>query len=318
MKKYLVWLILIGLVSGCKHKKVSLAGDAKVDIGDFIDFFPEVRLPFQITDSVFNREESDSSRIDYRVFTQFVADSVVGKRFGKGSKPDIYPIGKVKNGSKESYLFIKAVTSAREWVFLLCFDKSNKFAAAKPLFSSSSDYTNNMAFLDSKFTVRHERNGAEGELLYKKDTYIYLESGIFMLILTESNENPAKNRSILNPIDTLPRKHKYSGDYVQDKYNFISFRDGKDASHFRFFIHFEKDNGECKGELKGEAKLISQTVAHYASGTDPCLINFSFTEAKVSLKELEGCGSHRDIKCFFEGVYPKQKEVKKKMIKKRH
>jgi hypothetical protein len=34
------------------------------------------------------------------------------------------------------------------------------------------------------------------------------------------------------------------------------------------------------------------------------------------MKELEGCGNHRDIKCFFEGVYIKQKELKKKLVKK--
>jgi hypothetical protein len=34
------------------------------------------------------------------------------------------------------------------------------------------------------------------------------------------------------------------------------------------------------------------------------------------MKELGGCGNHRDIKCFFEGVYSKRKEIKAKTGKK--
>jgi hypothetical protein len=34
------------------------------------------------------------------------------------------------------------------------------------------------------------------------------------------------------------------------------------------------------------------------------------------MKELEGCGNHRDIKCFFEGSFARQKEIKKKPVKK--
>ena len=319
MKKYLFWLIILGSIAACNHKKVSLSGDSKVDIGDFIDFFPVIKLPYQITDSIFRRTEPDSNLINYRVFTQFVPDSALGRRFGKGTKPHIFPLGAVKNGSAETYLFIKAVSPVREWIYILCFDKSRNFTTAKALFSSSGDYIRNTVALDNRFTlsVRRERTGSDGDLVYKKDTYTYLDNGTFMLILTESNETPAKSRLVINPIDTLPRKRRYSGDYVQDKNNFISIRDGRDPSHFRFFIHFEQDNGECKGELKGEAKFISPSAARYASGGDPCLVNFSFAETKLSIKELEGCGSHRDIKCFFDGVYPRQKETRKKMIKKR-
>jgi len=35
------------------------------------------------------------------------------------------------------------------------------------------------------------------------------------------------------------------------------------------------------------------------------------------MKEVEGCGSYRDIKCFFDGVFPKKKkkETKQKISK---
>ena len=96
-------------------------------------------------------------------------------------------------------------------------------------------------------------------------------------------------------------------------------RDGKSGSSFVFFVHFEKDNGDCKGELKGEAKLISPVLAHYKSSADPCSIQFSFSgnNTVVHMKELEGCGNHRDIKCFFEGDYTRQKEIKAKPARKK-
>jgi hypothetical protein len=320
LKKCLLLLIMAGLLFGCKHKKVSLAGNSKVDLEDFTGSFDDVKLPYTITDSTFNRDEPDSTLISYKVFTQFVPDTVLGRYFGKGVSPDIYPLGKVKAGKKESYLFIKALAPKKERVYVICFDQANKFIAAKSLFTYDDDeQVHSMATLDSKYTlsITHQRKSPTGETIYKKDAFVFNDGGSFMLILTESNEAPSKNKAILNPIDTLPRKHKFSGDYVQDKSNFISVRDGKDAFHIVFFVHFEKDNGDCKGELKGEAKLISPTLAHYTENGDPCSVNFSFSLTKVSMRELEGCGNHRDIKCFFEGSFLKQKEVKKKAVKKR-
>jgi hypothetical protein len=137
-----------------------------------------------------------------------------------------------------------------------------------------------------------------------------------MLIRTESNEGSTKPAPVYDPIDTLPHKHKFAGDYSQDKRNFISIRDGRDPSRFIFFVHFEKDDGGCKGELKGEAKFVSPILARYKANGDPCTIEFTFSASGVVMKELDGCGSHRDIKCFFEGYYPKRKEARTKPAKK--
>jgi hypothetical protein len=115
----------------------------------------------------------------------------------------------------------------------------------------------------------------------------------------------------------MPRKHKFSGDYAQDKRNIISIRDGKDASRFYFFVHFEKDNGECKGELKGEAKFVSPGIARYRSYSGPCAVEFSFDAGAVSMKELGGCGVHRDIKCFFEGYFQRRKDTHSRSAGKR-
>ncbi len=317
-KKFLLLFVITALLVGCKHKKVSLSGNSKVDVTDFLESFDDIKLPYQVTDSVFNNDEPDSALISYKVFTQFIPDSVMRKMFGKSVLPHIYPVGKVKAGKNETYLFLKAATKAKEWLYVICFDNTDKFKTAKPLFSSAANDVNNIVSLDNKYilSIRREHK-TNGELLFKKDTYVY-NDGAFMMILTESNEVASKNKAVLNPVDTLQHKHKFSGDYYQDKLNFISVRDGKDASHIIIFVHFEKNNGDCKGELKGDAKIISPFVAQYSSSGDPCLVNFTFNDNKIVMKELEGCGNHRDIKCFFEGVYTKQKEVKKKPVKKHH
>jgi hypothetical protein len=35
------------------------------------------------------------------------------------------------------------------------------------------------------------------------------------------------------------------------------------------------------------------------------------------MKELDACGSYRDIRCFFDGTYSKQKEARPKIKRKK-
>ena len=220
LQKYILLLVMTALLFACKHKKVSLAGNSKVEVSDFLESFDDIKLPYQVTDTIFNNEVSDSTLINYNVFTEFVADSVLRKTFGKGTSPDIYPLGKIKAGKNETYLFLRAITKTKDWLYLICLDDKNKFTTAMPLFSASNSYVNNIVNLDNKYilSIRREHKNA-GELLYRKDTYVY-NDGKFMMILTESNEAVQKNKSVINPIDTLQHKHKFSGDYLQDKMNF--------------------------------------------------------------------------------------------------
>jgi hypothetical protein len=66
------------------------------------------------------------------------------------------------------------------------------------------------------------------------------------------------------------------------------------------------------GELKGEATMKSLTVAEYHSNGDPCVLQLSFTPSTVTIKEMEGCGSHRGVHCVFEGTFVRKKETVKK------
>lgn len=310
MNKYLLLILLPGLLFSCKSKKTSLAeNDEKVDAHDFVEFFQPLKLPYQVTDTVLRRKEADASFINYKIFTRLVPDTVLTRYFGKEVKPRLYAIGKVNVPKQETYLFIKAATTARKVLYVVCFDKKNKFAAARPiLYSDNEPGISGQATMDAKYTLTltHQRKAADGQVFYKKDAYIFNDETGFLLILTESNEAKTKTPPVYNPIDTFSHKHKFTGDYLQDKRNIISVRDGKDPSRILFFVHFEKDDGACKGELKGEAKFISATTARYRSNGDPCSVEFVFNPAGVAMKELEGCGNHRDIKCFFEGYFEKR------------
>jgi hypothetical protein len=144
-----------------------------------------------------------------------------------------------------------------------------------------------------------------------KDVYAYnADSKAFTLVMTDLlNESDLE---LINPIDTFPKQHKWAGDYVKNKKNMVSIRSTKNAAEFLFFIHFEKEEEECKGELKGTALMTSGTTAVYRQGGTPCVLEFTFKGNTVSLKEIEGCGSFRDVACFFDGSFTKKKEPKPK------
>jgi hypothetical protein len=311
MVKNLLLFVLPLLMIACKEKKVSLAtNDEKVNISDFLEFFQPLKLPYQVTDTILKRKEPEASVINGKLFTRFVPDSIVSHLFGK-EHPHFYAIGKVAVPDAEKYVFVKATAGTRRALLLLVFDKKDHFAASRPvIYGDNEPGVSGQMTMDGKYTVTilHQRKASDGQILYHKDAYFFNGDAGLMLILTESNESKPKIVPVYNPIDTLPRKHKFSGDYAQDKRNIVAIRDGHDASRFQFFVHFEKDDGTCKGELKGEAKFIGPGVARYRAYSDPCAIEFTFIPEGVSLKELGGCGVHRDIKCFFEGYFEKHRK----------
>lgn len=312
MRQYLFWLPMLLLIVACKGKKTSLQDDETVTIEEFIEFFPEKALPIRIADTTLVKKSTDSLQIGYKIFTQFIPDSLIKKDFGKGVTPKIFPLGRTQEDDKETYLFIKATTGTKRIAYLATFSKKNEFLQMLPLVKTGFDqYSSAYGVLDKKFqiTTYYEKKRANNETTFKRNVYIY-NSGAneFTLILTEPNEEIIEN--VINPIDTFPAKNKFSGDYVKDKKNFIAVRDGRRATEPVFFVHFEK--GDCHGELKGTARFVSATTAVFQESGNPCTLEFIFSTNRVVMKETGGCGSFRDIKCFFEGSYPKKKVAKKK------
>lgn len=316
----LVW-VLITVLDSCGHRASEGSNHPqKIEPDDFLAMFHQMSVPVIFADSSLQKKSTDSP-LTWTAFGQFIPDSLLHKNFGKSLKPRLYACGKIQVKNAETYLFIKALTSSKKILYLVCLDKDRNFKTGMPIVLREDDSDLRYSTtIDNKYaiSISRVRKDADGRAVFVRTVFVYNEEGVFTLIMRESNEGKPRTAQIYNPIDTLSHKHKFTGDYLQDKRNFISFRDGKNNAMLRFFVHFEKDNGTCKGELKGEARFVSSSIARYIASGDPCSLEFSFTDKNVHMRELEGCGNHRDIRCFFEGVYIKHKEPVAKPTRPRH
>src|SRR5450631_2440543 len=311
-------LALMLVLNACGHKAADgNSHPQKIEPDDFLAMFHSLSLPVSFTDSSLQKKTPDSL-LNWTILNQFVPDSLIRKNFGKSLKPRFYASGRLQVKDAETYLFVKALTQQKKIIYLICLDKNGQFRTGMPIVLREDDSGFRYATtIDNKYAISVSRihKDGDGKSVFVRTVYVYNEEGAFTLIMRESNEEKPRTTQIYNPIDTLAHKHKFTGDYLQDKRNFISFRDGKNNSVIRFFVHFEKDNGNCKGELKGEARFVSSTLARYIANGDPCSIEFNFSEKNVRMKELEGCGNHRDIRCFFDGIYPRHKENNPKPVR---
>lgn len=314
MKKYFFSLGLILLLFACKDKKTNLQAGDIVTAADFVAFYPETTLPFIVADTMLKRKQNDSMAIALNKFSQFIPDSIWRKDLGRNATPKFYALGKTQEKEKESYLFTAVVAGNKRIVYLATFNNEHKFLKAMPILKTGFDnYSSAYGLLDSKFqiTTYRENKKTGGDVLFKRNVYFYDRTGDnFTLIVTEPNEDIIQD--VVNPIDTLLANNKFSGDYVENDRNYVSIRDGKNASEMIFFVHFEKNGGKCIGELKGNARFISPTVAQFVKSDNPCTLEFTFTSSKVTMKEKGGCGTYRDIQCFFSGSYFKKKAAKAK------
>lgn len=303
-------LISIIALTACSSKQKSMKGDEPVEVNEFIEFFPERKLPIQIADSSLSATPNDSFRIAPKVFSGFIPDSIWVKDFGKASKPKFYALSKAREKGKETYLFFQMSTPSKKAGYIAVFSKEGRFICALPLVKTGWERLHTTyGLMDGKFQIITYRDKiTDGGLRFKRNVYIYNEAaGEFTLIMTEPNEEIIEQ--LINPIDTLPARNHWSADYRTDKRNLVSIRDGKKPTEFIFFIHFEKHNGDCTGELKGIARQTAKNLATYQEPGNPCAVEFQFSTTSVTIREKGGCGSYRDIKCFFEGTYPRKKKA---------
>lgn len=317
-KYWYVALFCLCTFFACRHeKKISLSGEEPVNIHDFIKSFQPLEVPYQVADTSVSKKRNDTTLISYKVFTNLVPDSVLTKLFNS-EKPRIYPLGRLSAPNEETYLFVKALTSQEKAVIMLCFDKKNNFVAGMPvLIPDANPATEQTSVLDKRYTISKNitRKNADGSISEGKNVYVLNEPAkSFLLIMTDALD--AQSLELINPIESLPKKNKYSGDYSKDKKNIVSIRDNKRQGRITFFVHFERKNN-CTGELKGEASFTSGSTAVYRSDVDFCVLQFTFTPSSVSVLEKEGCGSHRGVECTFDGTFFKKKETKKKEASKK-
>lgn len=306
-------LFLIVSLAACNNDDAIAEED--INIFNFERFnarFKESTAPYQISDTALQRNK-DTAIIRNKAFLAFIPDSVQTSMFGKGAKPKYTPLVVLKADGKGTYYVLKGISGSKRAALLTVFNEKNLFAGAFPLLITDNDNrTNQWSTIDKSFSVtralsKRSDDGVvnEGKEVYAFDPY----TASFTLVMTDLPDN--SNVEIINPIDTLPRLHRYSADYTKDKNNIVSVRDGRTENEINFFIHFEKNGGECTGELKGTAFFVTSKKAVYRPTGEPCMLELNFASNSVSLTE-NGCGSHRGVQCLFEGTYPKKKQTKAK------
>lgn len=315
MKRTVLFLLPLLILVACgKKKKPSLSGEEPVEIADFVESFPLRKPTVEFSDTSVLKKDNDSLRISRKVFTQFIPDSLVRVLFGKTAKPRIYPLARVEVPKAETYLFSKLVLNQKRVVIVSAFDKKRQYGNSMILFQQDDNRsTRQQSNMDSRFVINKtiQLNKADGSQADGKESYAYdAELNKFTLLMTEALDD--RIREVINPIDSLPVKNKYSADYVRDKMNIVSVRDAARSGRMIFFIHFENKAGDCKGELRGEAKFISANKAVYSKPGDPCQLAFQFSSSGVSLREEKPCGNWRGLECAFEGSFPRKKTPKTK------
>ena len=311
MNKWVTLLLVIGLYS-CKDKKVNLAGDAPVKVKDFISAFKELPLPYYVGDTNIAKV-GDTILISDAIFRQFIPDSALALWVNTSKEYTIHPLGRIQKTS-ETYLLSVVTQNKKIQLIAFVLNSKNNYVASKSIFDNVTNdgYMHSLSInKEPTFVISKEKIANDTkQLVFTRVGWIYGSDNAFMVVINDTNEDPKKLNQIINPIDTLSKKNKLSGDYFQDKKNYMSIRDGKNANTYLFFIHFEKKNSTCIGELKGDFKIKNATTAVYNQGGDPCVIDFNFNDSNVTLKEKGSCGNRRGMECFFDDTFTKKREIK--------
>lgn len=317
--KRVAFVLMMVAILGCGARKSNNTEEDENEFNyeTFSKHYATATLPYQLTDADLLKNK-DTTRIAAAQFSPFVPDSIKKKLFGKTSGIRYIPIQKIENQKTESYFITKAVSGSKTAALLTVFDKDKKFGASFTFLAPDANTeTTQASTIDKAYSISRNitRKGKNDVSVEGKDVYAFNAAiNGFTLIMTDVLDEQAQE--LINPIDTFPRKHRFSGDYIKNKKSIVSIRDGRTPSELNMFVHFEDEEG-CTGELKGTLFFTSTTTAVYRQGGDPCVLEARFSATSVTLREEEGCGSHRGLKCAFDGSFPKKDAVKQKNAKKK-
>ena len=313
--RYLRNLLILLAFIGCAETKTDLSGNTPLKINDFNAAFKNIELPIRINDTNLVAF-TDTIKIGRKALAQFLPDSVVDAIAPKLIKnSSIFTVGKIEKET-EYYLLLNNKDTKKQTVSVIAFSKKNVFLGYQiltqfDLTQKGSQFYGKTLLINKEPTFLIEENKLDPEqgITNEKKGWAYTEQG-FRLIYLDANIKP-EQKAILNPIDTLPTVNTFSGDYARDKKNFISLRDFGNANKYQFFLHFEKKDGTCVGELKGLLNF-NKNQATYSEKGDPCTIQFTITGNVIKIKEDGNCGNHRNMTCYFNDSYDKKRKAKSK------
>ena len=315
MRKWF-FIVLSCIVFSCGEKKTDLSGNTPIKINDFNRLFNKSELPITISDTSFNHLE-DSIIIQRKALAQFVPDTIIDQFINSSlkNKVSIHPLIRIEQET-EYYLLLNVKYPKKHDIVAIVFNKKNKYLDFQTItaFLDENTYSNKYEKKvninrEPSFLVEENVISNQGVATYEKKAWAYSDSN-FRLIYFDSNKTP-DNKEVINPIDTISSKNIFSGNYGSDAKNFIALRDEGAANKYQFFIHFEKKNGTCVGELKGILKFTNNT-ATYAEKGDACIVHFSITGNTIAIKEDGNCGNHRGMTCYFNDKFDKIRKSKKK------
>lgn len=308
IKRLIVFFICF-LIVACKNSKPDLTGNTPIKAKEFFGIFKPLPIPFTAYDTNIYAM-ADSVEFSPKLLKQFIPDSTYSQLNLK-EKDQLFPVGKIEKNN-ENYLVFNQKNNKKIWMHVLVFNKELQYAGYKTLLNNhpANGYLNsiNINREPTFITGREKINKSTNHILYTRTGWAFsLTAGVFAQVVTDTNEDEQKNNTIINPIDTFKANNKYSGDYIKNNKNFISLRDGKNENEYLFFIHFEKNNAACVGELKGTLQLKTKTEGVFAVNGDPCVIDFTFHGNTIEVKEQGTCGNYRNITCYFDDSFTKRK-----------
>ena len=314
MRKTFAFFSIVLLLS-CGDKETDLSSDVPLKPNEFVAAFRLLDNGFAANDKEIVAM-ADSVNINARHLKKFIPDSIINNFLEGDKKASFRALGRIHKND-ETYLLLVSIKNKLPSLFVVVLDLKNNYLASKKLYTvlKNDTYTYNLNVnREPTFFVSRETTVNEKELKYTKLGWAYNNKN-FIVVVKESNERSEKITNLVNPIDTFKRDNLYSGNYAEDDRNFIAIRDGRTKQEYLFFLHTEKNDGACNGELKGEMKLTDSTHAIYMIGGDPCVIDFTFGRNSIVIKEKGSCGNRRGMDCFFDDTYAKKKEPKKKIEK---
>ena len=311
MRNGLYALILSLVLLSCKEKKIDLSGEVPLKKKEFFSAFRTMTLPYLLSDTNL-KSAADTIKIGHKAFKQFFPDSIFQKITGNNKQLIFQPVGLIKK-EKEHYYLLLCSLKKKQSLIVIVTGADERFLAFKELLNNYTidEYKRTLSInKEPTFLLSKEKTDKDNKYYFTRSGWAYNDAGVFMVVITDTNEDPVKN-AVINPLDTMPKKNLFSGDYIKDKNNYISVRDGVDPGHYEFFIHFEKNNGNCNGELKGTLSLTGKQTGIFRESGDPCVIDFNFDNKELKVKEQGSCGNYRGIKCLFNDTYIRKKEKSK-------
>ncbi len=280
MRLFLYLIMAVTLVCCKKSEEKKKA----VTLTKILNNIKKLDVPFELSDTTFaNKTFTDT--LNYAELTKPIPDSIFTK-YKKNNTVSIAPFGRFETDDI-NYILLVANNGSEKNLIAIAINEKNAYAASIELLKdkNTDGYNHSVNITrEPTFSISRRKINSENQLIYTMQGFAYSGGNTFTTVIDDSNESTT-NEKVFNPIDTLKRNNKLSGDYGRDSKNFISVRDGKTATSYLFFIHFENNSDGCSGQLMGEIEMKTATEGAYQKSGNPCGLDFIFTNNNVEIKE---------------------------------